>query len=436
MKVHKRLIYGYLKFLAKAGLWVYFKKRTVVGNRDHLKEKRPTILVSNHPNTLLDPINVAVKSKMQVHFLANAGLFLTRIGNWFFNTLYCIPIARKEDKPNRFVDNNISFDRCDQFLESGGCLFIAPEGTSWMDRMMRPFKTGTARIAFSVAEKVDFDLDLVIQPVGVGYSAPDRFRSKVFMQIGEPIKVREFREDYEKNPYETVNKLTDQIEEQIRAMIIDTESEEEDLMIKRLEEMLQNRAPADDYGHFKRVKALIEHLRVAKANQPEEFAQLEKALATYFADLENTKTADVGVASEGYQKWWKLIPGFPVFLFGVINNAIPSFLIWWGIKKMNLYIGYNSGARILLGLIVVPFFYSLQTYLVYSFLGWYIAIAYLISLLPLGMFAADFWKEVQRFWKIRKYNSMAQSIQENLQQGSKKIMEQVQQFQSITVIND
>lgn len=219
-------------------------------------------------------------------------------------------------------------------------------------------------------------------------------------------------------------------------MIIDTESEEEDLMIKRLEEMLQNRAPADDYGHFKRVKALIEHLRVAKANQPEEFAQLEKALATYFADLENTKTADVGVASEGYQKWWKLIPGFPVFLFGVINNAIPSFLIWWGIKKMNLYIGYNSGARILLGLIVVPFFYSLQTYLVYSFLGWYIAIAYLISLLPLGMFAADFWKEVQRFWKIRKYNSMAQSIQENLQQGSKKIMEQVQQFQSITVIND
>ena len=103
---------------------------------------------------------------------------------------------------------------------------------------------------------------------------------------------------------------------------------------------------------------------------------------------------------------------------------------------MNLYIGYNSGARILLGLIVVPFFYSLQTYLVYSFLGWYIAIAYLISLLPLGMFAADFWKEVQRFWKIRKYNSMAQSIQENLQQGSKKIMEQVQQFQSITVIND
>jgi hypothetical protein len=373
---------------------------------------------------------------MYVHFLANAGLFLTRIGNWFFNTFYCIPIARKEDKPNRFVDNNTSFNRCDQFLESGGCLFIAPEGTSWMDRMMRPFKTGTARIAFSAAEKSNFDLDLVIQPVGVGYSAPDRFRSRVFMQIGEPIWVREFREDYEKDPYGTVKKLTDQIEEQIRSMIIDTESEEEDLMIKRLEEMLQNRAPADDYGHFKRVKALIEQLRAAKANKPEEFAQLEQNLEAYFSTLGNTKIADVGVAVEGRQKWWKLIPGFPVFLFGAINNAFPGFLIWWGIKKLNLYIGYNSGARMVLGLIVVPLFYGLQTWLVQSFFGWYIAIAYLISLLPSGMFAADFWKEIQRFWKLRKYSSLDQSLQANLQEKSKEIMEQVQQFQSIAVNND
>jgi hypothetical protein len=89
-----------------------------------------------------------------------------------------------------------------------------------------------------------------------------------------------------------------------------------------------------------------------------------------------------------------------------------------------------------LGLIVVPLFYGLQTWLVQSFFGWYIAIAYLISLLPSGMFAADFWKEIQRFWKLRKYSSLDQSLQANLQEKSKEIMEQVQQFQSIAVNND
>ena len=103
---------------------------------------------------------------------------------------------------------------------------------------------------------------------------------------------------------------------------------------------------------------------------------------------------------------------------------------------MNLYIGYNSGARMVLGLIVVPLFYSLQMWLVQSFFGWHVAIAYLISLLPSGMFAADFWKEIQRFWKLRKYSSLDQSLQVNLQKKSKEIMEQVQQFQYITVNND
>jgi hypothetical protein len=89
-----------------------------------------------------------------------------------------------------------------------------------------------------------------------------------------------------------------------------------------------------------------------------------------------------------------------------------------------------------LGLIVVPLFYGLQTWLVHAFFGWYSAIAYLISLLPSGMFAADFWKEIQRFWKLRKYSSLDQSLQANLQEKSKEIMEQVQQFQSIAVNND
>ena len=427
MKAHKRFIYKYLKMLAKAALWVYFKKRTIVG-KENMQQEGATILISNHPNTLMDPINVAVKTRMYVHFLANAGLFVTKIGNWFFNTFYCIPIKRKEDKPLPYVNNENSFERCNEFLAQGGCLFIAPEGTSWMDRMMRPFKTGTARIAFGAAAEQDFNLDLYIQPVGVTYTAPDRFRSRVFVHIGEPIPIKEYQQEYELDPVAAVKALTEQMEEQIRTMIIDTKDEQEDNLIKRLEEMLQNRHYVDHYHHVKRTQQLIEALRQLKEQDEAAFLQFEENVSHYFEKIQQEATTDIAVARKGKQNWARQLLGLPLFLYGAINNALPAFLTWQIVKKMKLYIGYNTTAYIILGLILVPLFYTLQTWLVHSFFGWYIAIAYLISLLPAGIFAADHWKYVVIFWKTHFYNKLEDHVQAGLQKDAKEIMEQLQQF--------
>ena len=109
-----------------------------------------------------------MRSNRQVAFLANASLFASSFANWFLSQ-YCVPIQRKTDVANKNVDNDKSFERCDAFLSNGGCLYIAPEGTSDMERRLRPIKTGTARIALSAEAKNAFQLGLKIIPVGLTY---------------------------------------------------------------------------------------------------------------------------------------------------------------------------------------------------------------------------------------------------------------------------
>ena len=90
------LLYDFFKVLILIVLRVFYPFTTVI-NKKGFKFDNPTIVVSNHPNTLLDAIGVAARVRKRVFFLANASLFSNPIANWLLNRLYCIPIMRKKD---------------------------------------------------------------------------------------------------------------------------------------------------------------------------------------------------------------------------------------------------------------------------------------------------------------------------------------------------
>ena len=183
--------------------------------------KGPCIVVSNHPGTLMDPLNTAVLMKRRVHFLANATLFASRFGNWFFSNFYCIKIERFSDTKGKPLNNKEAFKMATDHLTNGGCLYMAPEGGSNAGRHLHKLKTGPARIALNTEVVNDFDLDLVILPVGLNYSNPTEFRSSLLTIMGEPIKVADFKKDWEKNQIGTVRKLTAVLKEKMEAILID-----------------------------------------------------------------------------------------------------------------------------------------------------------------------------------------------------------------------
>lgn len=428
------LVYQILKVIARVALWIYYP-RTKIVNREHLRFKGPAILVSNHQNTLMDPLNVAANVRPQVFFLANAGLFQSKFGNWFFNTFFCIPIERTLDTNGKPINNEHSFARADTHMEGGGTLYIAPEGTSWMKRHLHKLKTGTVRIAFSAERKNNYKLDLKIVPVGLNYSDHTKFRSSVFIIADEPLYVRDWREDYEKEPVETVKRVTAELQERIRDLMIDTADDDEDLFLYRLEEMLQNSKPVDLEKHFHRTKKLLANLRIWQNTERETYDQFYDQVTAYFQRLETSNVTDRAVVRTPDRglamKFIGLMLGFPLFLYGYINNFLPAFIPAATMRilqsKYNLYIGYTSTVKFSVGVFTFPIFYWLQSELVQALFSTPVSWWYLLSLPITGWFALQYQALAQKVFAVMRLQTLAQDKFVHLKTERMRLFDQLQE---------
>ena len=74
-----------------------FYSKILTRNKKAFRLKHPTILVTNHPNTLYDPFMAAVPVNRFVHFLANAGLFDIPVLGAFLGSTFGIKVERRQD---------------------------------------------------------------------------------------------------------------------------------------------------------------------------------------------------------------------------------------------------------------------------------------------------------------------------------------------------
>lgn len=408
MKFLFSILYQFLKLIAKTSIGLYFTKTTVL-HPERLKIDHPAILISNHPNTLMDPIQVAMQTNKQVAFLANAGLFKSSLGNWFFRQ-YCVPIQRKTDAANKNVNNTDSFKECNNFLSQGGCLYIAPEGTSDMERRLRPIKTGTARIALAAEASQDFKLGLKIIPVGLTYDAPNYFGSRLIVHVGEAIEVSDYQKECLKNNFGAIKKLTKRVKIELGSLLINTTDAAEDKLVHQIETIYANDKPLSSKDTFFRTQAIVEKLKDMKEKQPAQLKQYKENISVYFDLMDMLGLNDLAVVQlqKGYSifsNFFKLLLGFPFFLYGFINNALPAFITIALTRKLNLYVGYSSTVKILGGLLFFGVFYGFQTWLFHQWIGngWW-TMGYVLSLIPSGILAWQIYQKWQQFkinWKAR-----------------------------------
>lgn len=349
-----RLVYLLLRVVVWVSVKVFYRKRLVLG-REHLHFDGPAIVIANHPSTLMDVLNPALEIRQEMFFLANYGLFRHPLSNWLFRKLYCIPVMRAEDAaPGESRNNAKAFELSFQHLEKNGVLFIAAEGTSWMNRFIRPLKSGAARIAFGAEARNNWNLEVKIIPIGLSYSAPNLFRSDVVVNVGAPVYARDWAEAWKENANAAVASLMQHLEDQLKTLSIHTRDEAGELLITRLEEILHHEHPLAQKAEFERSQRLAQ----TALDDPDLRVQTE----TYFNQLQEHRLTDAVVAAAGqplsplrsaaYAAL--LVLGFPFFALGYAFWFLPCFIPWWVNKKMNLYIGYSSTVKILVGLFVFP----------------------------------------------------------------------------------
>lgn len=360
----------------------------------------------------MDPFIVASLFKQPLYFLAKGALFNSAFKRWFLGNMNMIPIFRAQDlqeansTPEQMkVQNQAVFQQCFDFLKKKGSLLIFPEGTSVSERRLRDIKSGTARIALGAEADNNFELGLCIQPVGLNYTNSHRFRSRVFVSCAEPISLKNYQSLYEVDPSLAIKKLTEDTRLALENEMLIVNSPEEDLAVQQIEKIYKAAFATKKQKEmgtegFLLTQEILKAYRYFNANEPERTQVLRQKIQRYFGALDRLKLKDSTLAEpEGDAQLWSdtlkssflLIIGFPLYLFGLVNNylpyILPSYMANWLTKEKE----YTAPIMMSSGILSFSIFYALQIWLCHYLLENFIYTLIYSTLLPLTAFWAMYY---------------------------------------------
>jgi len=193
------------------------------------------LFVLNHPNSLIDPIFLFTMFPRPVSVLAKEPLFRMPIIGRLVRAMGSIPVERRQDPGADLRKNHEMFAKVRERLAAGDAVALFPEGTSHSDPRLRPLRTGAARIALGVSSP----LPVQIQPVGLFYTAKERFRSAALVYFGEPFAIEPAPlEENGEPPGDRVQQLTDRIAEALAQVTLQADQLEAHEFVAQLERIL------------------------------------------------------------------------------------------------------------------------------------------------------------------------------------------------------
>jgi glycerol-3-phosphate O-acyltransferase / dihydroxyacetone phosphate acyltransferase len=330
-----KLFYELLRFLFKTTFPLFYRQHSLRQAKYPLELPDGGIVASNHPTTLLDPLNTAKHFPFQVKFLTNYGMFKTPFTNWLFRTFYSLPIQRKEDMVGTGLtaDNSVTFSASTIHLAQKGHLFMAPEGTCLDFRHVLQLKSGITRILFSAEAAHDFKLGLSIYPIGLSIWRPYDYRQRVLIAPGEPIHISEYKELYATEPARAMRDVQNRLLAQFKALTIHCESDQDDKNLYTLEDFAH--APKHDNGislehRWQTAKNLQAGLVKQAEEAPEKLKKLSTQLKIWQRSAEPNRLEPRIVMASTSNNLVKLIWGaiqLPLFAIVMLITALPQGLV-------------------------------------------------------------------------------------------------------------
>jgi 1-acyl-sn-glycerol-3-phosphate acyltransferase len=404
--------YRIAQFIIGLALRIYYRRIDVRGLAN-LNSKGPSIIIANHPNTLMDALLLTYISKQKIYFLAKATLFNSKWKMRLLQRLHMIPINRPGEGSVEGVRNTDSFAACFAVLEKGKRIVVFPEGSSYKERVLRKLKTGTARIALDFETKYDGKAGLTVIPVGINYSDQERFQSSILVSIGSPILVADFLEAYQADFVKTSRNLTGLFREELESLLITASDQQEDKLFEVLREILASRylmKEKDDFEFLKELKAALTTIRV---NDPAKYQELIK-----LANEIKWKSEKLAVRMDFSDRRFRsfmfirqmlfsilgLFVAFPVFLYGFVHNGLQYNVTDFLIRRITKEVEYYAPLAVMLGIILYPLTYFGWIVLLHQFvhIPWWGKIAYYSSLPISGILAYyifKYYKHVSFKWK-------------------------------------
>jgi hypothetical protein len=237
------------------------------------------------------------------------------------------------------------------------------------------------------------------------------------MEAAAPIRVADWQEAYGKDKIQATKDLTQHLEDQTRRLLIDTTDDEQDQLLHRLELLQKHDQPLSTAAHYERTQELLGKLKDLAVNQPAVYQELLAQAKDYYTRLKSHGQTERGLSQRNTMLWTpQVLLGWPLWLYGRLNNFLPYEVPRLVARKLSLYEGYLSTVKILTGVFTFPLFYWLQFKIFQWGVGAEYAWWYLLSLPVSGILAWLYARHFQPRWEGFQYRRWAKINAEEAQQ--------------------
>lgn len=332
------MIWHLVRYLVSFSIPAFYKK--IQGkNIDYLHVKGPVIIAMNHPNAFMDPVCITwVSYPERVHYIARGDAFKPGIASFLLERLGVVPIFRMRDGGKEGLQKNDETYRIvNKLLKRNAKIIIFAEGLCIQERRLRPLKKGVSRMVFGAYEFLQ-NKNLVVIPVGVNYSNPSKIRSKLFYNVGAPIKVNDFIPSYHENPARTNNQFLQLLQTKMKEVVTHINNKENDELVPQLETMVMKEwlmtlnLSEKLENEFTITKHLTDIINSLDETEPEKIVLLRQETKNYFGLLKKNKVRDWIINPLNSHlitrknlifRYVLLVLGLPLHLIGCLAAYLP-----------------------------------------------------------------------------------------------------------------
>lgn len=425
---------------------VYFR-RTKIKNAHYLRVKGPVIIAMNHPNAFMDPIAFTeLAYPPRVFYLARGDAFKKGIVSRILESLGIIPIFRIQDGGKEGLKkNDETYERVNALLKRNQKIIIFAEGLCIQERRLRPLKKGVPRMVFGAMDAHDLK-DLTVVPVGVNYSDPAQFRSDLFYNIGKPIKVADYMEQYKEAPAKTMNQFLADLAPRMKELIVHINHKHFEHLVEHIEEIYKYDYFRKHHFNYKNLEHdfkfsthVAEKINELEVTQEDNLKALYEKTKTYLNDLKKHQLKDwlFNPAKQKQINYFHfsfrllfIILTLPIYIRGIIGNYLPYKITDIITSKKVKLIEFKASFNMGIGAFLFLIYYLLQFFVIKAIApNYWFAILFITLSFFSGLFClyiSPFRKKTWGIYRVLKLKNAPYNVHEHLLAKRKEIIKDIE----------
>ena len=414
---------------------------------------KPIVLAPNHVNAFMDPVILAMLMKQDVHFFARGDVFKKPIAKWILHKINMFPMYRLQEGYAEVKKNDKTFEVCRTLLSDNKTILMFPEGICIMERRLKPLKKGLSRIIFQTEESFDFKKDVLVVPVGLNYSDAPKFRSKLFIDCGEPISIKEYEERYKQDKVRAINEFTKVLEQKMSERLIIIKNKDNDALVTALEHIYLNEWMREKKVDINNLECQYEAIRdmAAMVNMMDEeerelVQSLREKTADYIKLLYKNKLRDhllhpAAISKMSFKSFmldcFIIYSGMLFYWAGMLVNYLPYYMAKKIAQKKVKNIEFMASMYMNMTMFFWLFYFALQLIIVgLLFHSWLILIVYAGLVVALGFFVLKFQPAMKKIfgrWRLLRMVRKDRPTVEQLSKQRAEIISEIQEMKGVFV---